>query len=115
MPIIRATCQTCGDVELAPRDLKVLVCSNTGGTTYTFLCPGCGLVVSKATDRQVVEVLVSAGVKLSFWRLPAELEERVDGPPLVVDDLISFHFEIAEPNWIDRLASSVRNQPDTDR
>lgn len=110
MPIIRASCLECGDVELTPRDLKVLVCSNTGDTTYTFLCPGCGVIVSKETERQVVEVLVSAGVKMSFWRLPTELDEERTGPPLQIDDLIDFHFELADSQWFERIQESVRDR-----
>lgn len=110
MPIIRASCQGCGDVELSPTDLKILVCSNTGDTSYTFLCPGCGLLMSKNTDRQVVEVLVSAGVKMSFWRLPGELSENPAGPPIGIDDLISFHFEISSEDWFERLLDSTHDR-----
>ncbi len=107
MPIIRATCPTCGDVELTPRDLKVMVCSTNGEATYGFRCPGCKFLVSKKTDKQVVEVLVSSGVSMSFWRLPAELNESHDGEPINYDDLIDFHYLINSDDWIIRLRDEL--------
>ena len=112
MPIIRAMCQSCGDVELVPNDLKVLVCSNTGESSYTFHCPGCDHIVRKETDKKVVEILVSAGVKMTFWRLPAELNENHVGPPIEVDDIINFHFEVSSPTFLERLRSYATKKPD---
>lgn len=103
MPIIRASCPTCGDVELQPIDLTISVCSTTGDASYIFRCESCAALVPKAADRQVVEVLVSSGVKMTFWRLPAELEDERSGPPIEIDDLISFHYELESADWRDSL------------
>ena len=51
-------------------------------------------MVNKPAEVQVVELLVSAGVKLVRWDLPAELSEPKSGPPITYDDLLAFHFEL---------------------
>lgn len=109
MPIIRASCQSCGDVELVPKDLKIAVCSDTGESSYTFRCPGCRSIVSKEAEKRIVEVLVSAGVKMRFWKLPAELTESHSGPPLEVNDLIDFHFEISQGKALDVIHAFYDN------
>ncbi len=109
MPIIRATCPTCGDVEFSPRLLKVMVCSTTGEASYGFKCPACELLVSKQTDKQVVELLVSTGVAVSFWSLPEELYEQHAGAPIGFDDLIEFHYQLHSGNWSEQLVSEMKN------
>ena len=72
---IRASCPTCGDVELTTRDVTVQVCSSNNEGSYSFLCPHCNLAVSKPAEARIVDLLVSSGVRLSVWHMPAELEE----------------------------------------
>jgi hypothetical protein len=90
--LIRATCQTCGDVELLVGDVQVLLCATTNEGTYAFRCPTCRLAVSKPADGRTIDVLIAAGVELVVWDLPAELDEHHGGPPISYDDLIDFHF-----------------------
>lgn len=99
MATIRATCPTCGDVELTTGDVRVMVCSTTNDSSYTFTCPSCRVAVTKAADRRVVDVLVASGVALSVWRLPAELDEPHAGPPISYDDLLEFHFQLQGDDW----------------
>lgn len=103
MPIIRASCPACGDVDILPEDMTIMVCVSDGQTSYVFRCPVCMMAVSREVDRRIMEILVSAGVKVHFWRLPSELSERPEGPPINLDDLIDFHYELAAPNWLERL------------
>lgn len=90
--LIKATCETCGDVELGVGDVRVRLCATTNQSSYTFVCPACGGAVSKAADARVVDVLIAAGVELVVWDMPAELDEHHAGPPIDYDDLIDFHF-----------------------
>src|SRR6202011_1506136 len=76
---IRASCPTCGDVELTSRDVVVRVCAADNGGSSAFRCPTCRLAVSKLADPKIVDLLVSSGVRLSVWHLPAELGESHDG------------------------------------
>ncbi len=103
MPLIKASCPSCGDVELTLSDLKVMVCSTDGRASYNFRCPKCTFRVSKAAEKAVVDVLLSSGVTMSFWRLPLELDEEHVGGPISYDDLMEFHYEIAGSDWLDRL------------
>jgi len=104
---IRASCPTCGDVELTSADVRVLVCTTTDEGSYAFRCPACRLAVAKPAEARVVEVLVSSGVSMSTWELPAELEEVHDGAPISYDDLLEFHFALQQEGWLDRLTASV--------
>lgn len=104
---IRASCPDCGDVELTTRDVKVLLCSTTNEGSYAFRCPSCRLAVSKPAEPRVVDVLVSSGVRLSVWHLPAELDEPKCGDPINYDDLLEFHDELAQDGWLDKVVSMV--------
>lgn len=104
---IRASCPGCGDVELTTRDVRVLLCSTTNEGSYAFRCPACRLAVSKPAEPRVVDVLVSSGVRLSVWHLPAELDEPKVGDPINYDDLLAFHEELQQDGWLDRVVSMV--------
>ncbi|MGO9661098.1 MAG: hypothetical protein ACLQVK_25180 [Acidimicrobiales bacterium] len=103
MATVRASCPSCGDVELTTREVQVQVCSATDEGTYSFLCPGCRLIVNKGAEQRVVELLVSAGVRVVSWDLPAELSEPKCGPPISYDDLLAFHFELDSEGWLEHV------------
>ncbi|MDQ1372667.1 MAG: hypothetical protein QOJ09_5 [Actinomycetota bacterium] len=102
---IRASCPTCGDVELTSGDVTVLVCSTTNVSSYAFQCPNCEVAVTKPAEPRVVDLLVSTGVRLSVWQLPGEMEEVHAGPPICYDDLLEFHFELRREDWFERLVA----------
>lgn len=62
MAIVRATCPTCGDVELDIANVQVQLCVSTNASTYSFLCPTCRLIVNKEATDIIVESLTKAGV-----------------------------------------------------
>jgi hypothetical protein len=105
--IVRASCAECGDVELALAGLSLRVCVDDGQGTYAFDCPICGERVIKPAAPTVVQVLLSAGLEMETWTLPAELAERPSGPPISHDDLLEFHLTLQDPGWFGRLAASV--------
>ena len=107
MATIRASCPTCGDVELTTQDVRVLVCSTTNEGSYAFRCPACRMQVSKPAEGRIVDVLVSSGVRLSVWQLPAEMEEQHSGAAISYDDLLEFHYELQREDWFERVASMV--------
>jgi len=82
-----------GDIEVTSSELQVLICLDTGDSTYSFLCPSCRLIVNKPAEQHVGR-LVSAGVRVVNWDLPAELSEPKSGPAITYDDLLAFHFEL---------------------
>jgi hypothetical protein len=104
---IRASCPTCGDVEMTTREVQVMVCRTTSEGSYAFNCPSCNLAVSKPADPEVVDLLVASGVRLSVWDLPAELSESHCGPPISHDDLLEFHFQLQRKDWFQELLQSA--------
>ena len=109
MATIRASCPTCGDVELTSKDVSVHVCSDNNQGSYAFRCPVCRLAVSKPAEARIVDLLVSSGVRLNVWHLPAELAEAHAGQAITHDDLLDFHFLLQEEGWFDRLVAAVRD------
>jgi len=104
---IRASCTTCGDVELTSRDVAVRVCAADNQGSYAFRCPSCRLAVSKTADAKIVDLLVSSGVRLSVWHLPAELSELHEGAPISYDDLLEFHYAIQQQGWFEQMVGPV--------
>ena len=108
MTTIRANCPTCGDVQLRANDLVVRVCSDDESGSYTFRCPTCAVAVAKGASKRIVDLLVSSGVRMEVWRLPAELSEPRIGPQLQPDDLLDFHLMLERDDWFSELQDLVR-------
>jgi hypothetical protein len=109
---IRANCPSCGDVQLTADDLTVRVCADDERGSYCFRCPDCRTAVAKDASRRIVDLLVSSGVRMQVWRLPAELAESRVGPPLTPDDLLDFHLLLVDDGWFTDLADEVRRSAD---
>ena len=107
MTTIRASCPSCGDVDLTVRDVSVRVCANDHSGSYNFRCPECEMAVAKHADPNVVELLVSSGVKMAVWQLPAELWEPRGGEAISHDDLLDFHDLLTDDGWFERLSALV--------
>jgi hypothetical protein len=101
---VRATCPTCGDVELSTAAVQVQVCTTTTAAAYSFQCPVCRVIVNKTANERVVTALTQVGVPVLYWALPAELSEVKVGPPITHDDLLSFHLALTSDRWQDELA-----------
>lgn len=108
MATIRASCGECGDVELTTDDVTVRVCADDNSGSYSFRCPQCEMAVVKSAEPQIIELLVASGVRLSTWRLPAELTEPRQGRPITHDDLLDFHDLLAnDEQWIHEVSRLV--------
>lgn len=94
MTTIKATCPTCGDVDLTPADVTVTVAYALGWSTYTFRCATCWDAVCKPADDEVVQLLTGAGVRVERLEVPLEyLEARAQAgqaAALTADDLLDF-------------------------
>ncbi|MCU0310401.1 MAG: hypothetical protein MUE36_05620 [Acidimicrobiales bacterium] len=62
MATIRATCPTCGDVELTTADVSVWVNAIDHRGTYSFTCPGCVDLVVKPAEPRTIDLLLASGV-----------------------------------------------------
>jgi hypothetical protein len=128
MTTIRATCPTCGEVEMGATAVLLTVESGGAEGCYSFVCPVCEDTVEKRADRKVVMLLLSAGVEVqevAQLSLPQETPAQTaagaapqaapvrpsasrvpDGPPLTTDDLIDFHFLLQRDDWDGLLFAS---------
>jgi len=106
MATVRASCETCGDVELTTVDVHVRVCVNDNRGEYRFSCPACSMTVVKAAEPRTVDLLVASGVVLDTWSLPAELNETKVGAPICHDDLLEFHANLHDSDsWSQALST----------
>lgn len=90
MTTIKATCPSCGEVELTERDIELKVCSSAPLSYYSFACPACSDRIRKPADDHIVSLLISGGVEALVWEVPAEALEAKSGPVLTYDDLLDF-------------------------
>lgn len=102
MTTIRATCPDCGDVELSPPDMRLVVCNRPAWSYYTFSCPSCHVEVRRPADDEVVGLLVSGGVTAETVHVPDELFEEHTGPALCYDDLLDFALFLREHDHLAR-------------
>jgi hypothetical protein len=101
---IVVNCSTCGDVKVASSEVTVRNCVDNDRWSYWFICPACHRRAAAPTRRRLALVALDAGSTLNTWRLPAELDEQRNGPPLALIDLLELHLLLLEPDWIDHLA-----------
>lgn len=107
MTTIKATCPSCGDVDLKPRDITVVVAPAAGWAHYQFRCPTCEEAITKSADEEVVTLLRGAGVRVEKLHIPAEALELHFGPPIADDDLIDFGLRMS---GIDRLVEVLAQE-----
>lgn len=103
MTTIRARCRTCGDVELAPRDVTVVTIDGVG--TFRFRCPRCHAIVIRRCDAWRLEQLAAAGcvrqvVDLTF-------ESTSPAAPITHDDLLDFHQALYDDAVFVRAVDSI--------
>lgn len=103
MQTIKASCPSCGEVELTPSDVSLMVCSHAPRSYYAFQCSQCHTEVRKPADDHVVSLLVSAGIAAEVWDLPAEALETKVGPPLSYDELLDFALQLTGTDLIASL------------
>ena len=111
MTTIKASCPTCGDVELTAADVVLMVYNHAPMSYYCFDCPTCQDQVRKPADDHVVSLLVSGGVPARVWDLPAEVLEIKDGPRLSYDDLLDFALQLGEDDLLAAAAGATVRAP----
>ena len=122
MTTIRTTCPQCGEVDMTPEAILLSIRDRSGEGSYRFSCPHCRDTIEKPADRKVAALLLSAGVELAeelaqepqgaLFRADVAmetgcLESRPEGPPLTVDDLISFHFLLQDEDQLSRALQEL--------
>jgi hypothetical protein len=115
MTIIRATCPSCGKVEMGIAAISLQVNDDDGLGQYRFECPSCTAEVRKNAGKQSVAMLVAAGVSLqasapTVAPAPAPEDSAVDqgAPAFTLDDAIDFHFLLQDDALIAGLLADER-------
>lgn len=108
MTTIKASCPSCGEVEMTSKDVSLMVCSHPPLSYYAFACPSCREEIRKPADDHVISLLMSGGVRAQVWELPAEALEPKVGPVLGYDDLLDFALQLADDDY---LVSRIGGQP----
>lgn len=109
MTTIKASCPVCGDVELTPAQLRLVVANVTERSFYAFRCTTCGDEVRKPADEEVVALLMSGGVRAERWIIPAEALEARVGPSIGYDDVLDFVLALGR---VDDLAGMLGSDRD---
>ena len=102
---IKATCPTCGDVDLTPKGLHMTVYDTGTNGIYSFFCPKCYEQCDKPLDLQIVKLLRSAGVGHTMIHVPLEFKERKPSDEeLTFDNLMDLHVELGKTDFVAALA-----------
>lgn len=110
MATIRASCESCGDVELTTAEVRVRLCVDDSRGEYSFRCPDCVMTVIKGAEPRTIDLLIASGVEVDTWSLPAELNEIKSGRPINHDDLLDFHDKLHDStSWNKALAGLLES------
>lgn len=106
MTTIKASCPCCGDVDLTPPQVRLVVCSVQKWSYYTFTCTQCQDEVRKPAAPEIVQLLVTGGVVAERWDVPAEALEDKDGAAIAYDDVLDFALWL---DSVDLLAAAAQD------
>lgn len=122
MTRIRATCPECGEVDLRPADIDLMIVGTNidsveEGSEYRFACPDCTQLVSKPADQRIARLLATGGVAVCIRPADVDtsgvetslanmvmLRRHPEQPPLLLapltpDELIDFHLALEADDW----------------
>lgn len=105
MATIRVTCPICGDIELKPPQMRLVVTDQDDASFYAFQCPECALTVQRPAPDDVVMLLISGGVVAEALTIPAEAFETHRGPTINYDDILDFALALGRVDALAMLAA----------
>lgn len=108
MSTIKASCPCCGDVELTPAQVRLVVCTVPDWSYYSFTCTECRQEVRKPAGSDVVSLLQSGGVPAESWTVPAEALEEHRGEPVTYDDVLDFALRLQQTDNLVAALSALR-------
>lgn len=113
MTTIKASCPCCGDVELTPPLVRLVVCTVTDWSFYSFRCTTCQDEIRKPAGTDVVKLLTAGGVLPESWSIPAEALEEHSGPQIGWDDVLDFALWLSDADLVAEAAGStlLRRRP----
>ncbi len=110
MTTIKASCPCCGDVDLTPPQVRLVVCSVEDWSYYTFTCGTCRDEVRKPAAPQVVALLQSGGVRVEPWTVPAEVLEEHHGPRIDHVDVLDFVLALQQLDLLAPAAAALSHE-----
>lgn len=100
MTVFKATCPSCGDVDVASESVRLHVNQRPERSFYTFTCV-CGSVVTKSAPAEVIRLLAVGGVTSEMVVVPLEALEEHHGAPLCWDEVLDFRLALdKEEEWV---------------
>jgi hypothetical protein len=111
MTTIKASCPSCGDVELTSAQVRLVVCSVQDWSFYAFTCTTCHEEIRKPAAGDVVTLLQSGGVLAEMWAVPAEAMENHDGDTISYDDVLDFALRLQGIDDLVAVLAPVRPGP----
>ncbi len=100
-----STCVTCGEVELTPDQVWLVIATVPACSRYSFSCPRCSQLVSHHADAQVISVLARL-VPVEELDVPAEALEEHAAAGLTVDDLLDLILDLSRDDALSGLAGA---------
>lgn len=110
MARIRASCPTCGDVELTVADVQVRICTSNSEGEYAFRCPECTEVVTKQAETRTIDLLVASGVRVTTWSMPKERLLSTPERPITHDDVIDFHILLSDDDLLAQALGTLADE-----
>ncbi len=107
MARIRATCPSCGDVELQVDEVEVWMCTDDEDGEYRFDCPLCATTVSKTAENRTLDLLIASGVRAMTWAQPVERIITPNRAKITYDDLIDFHHLLNDDQALAQALSRI--------
>ena len=108
MSTIKASCPCCGDVELTPAQVRLVVCTVPDWSYYSFTCTECRQEVRKPAGSDVVSLLQSGGVPAESWTVPAEALEEHHGEAVTYDDVLDFALRLQQTDNLVAALTGLR-------
>ncbi len=113
MTTIKASCPCCGDVELTPAQVRLVVCTVADWSYYAFTCHTCTDEIRKPAGKDVISLLRTGGVPIEHWAVPAEALEDHEGAAVSYDDVLDFALQLGQTD--DLMAALTSLRPGTTR
>lgn len=110
MARIRASCPTCGDVELTTGDVQIRTWAETTSGEYQFGCPICTRLVVKTAEAQTLDLLAASGVEVLAAAPATPILDRSGAAttsPLTHDELLDFHIHLADDSALTKALADL--------
>lgn len=104
MALVWVSCTgECGnDTRVKSEDIRLDHVMGAFTYTYSYTCPECGSYCTQYANDQVIDILVTVGVRLYNWKYP-DLTEGAELGEITDDYCIDFHNALESVSTIDEL------------